>query len=548
MKKEDLLSALGEAGEPFAEDAAPKLAEKRKNRLLPFALSAAAVAVIALAMFALPKLSGPVHTPDATSDAAPSSASLPTASQPEQPTEPTPSVPDVHTPLPSAEVADLGLSSDFLLSSPVFPKQLLNPAVVKQGIQQDYYERWFSETRERRQTYAAGNDGAVADFTRRTLPDFLSSEGENKVVSPLNVYLALSMLSEVTDGEAHDRLLSLLAADSPESLRARCKKLWNAHFVNDGATTSVLGASMWLRSGFDYNLDTLTRLSDDYFASAFAGDMSDPAYSADLQTWLSKMTGGLLDTYVSDVRMSDETLMSLLTTVLYRVKWQEEFYEGNTRPGTFRAPSGDREVDFLRATKDRLPVFYGERFQAVELPLADGGAMRILLSDAGETVSALLSDDETLSFLTARKWEQGSGVGYYLPTDRLWPQMKNDAVVHLSIPKFDVSSDADLKAALTTLGLGALFTPGAADFSPLFAATPENEALKATSCVGKIEHAARVTIDEEGVSAAAYTQMELAGAAPPPDLEIDFTVDRPFLFALVSADFQPLFVGAVYEP
>ena len=66
--------------------------------------------------------------------------------------------------------------------------------------------------------------------------------------------------------------------------------------------------------------------------------------------------------------------------------------------------------------------------------------------------------------------------------------------------------------------------------------------------LSRAEHAARVAIDEEGVTAAAYTVMMEAGAAEPPDEEIDFTLDRPFVFAITSQDGLPLFIGVVNTP
>ena len=54
--------------------------------------------------------------------------------------------------------------------------------------------------------------------------------------------------------------------------------------------------------------------------------------------------------------------------------------------------------------------------------------------------------------------------------------------------------------------------------------------------------------NEEGVTAAAYTEMRLAGAAAPPDDEIDFVLDRPFLFVITGRDGLPLFVGTVHPP
>ena len=61
-------------------------------------------------------------------------------------------------------------------------------------------------------------------------------------------------------------------------------------------------------------------------------------------------------------------------------------------------------------------------------------------------------------------------------------------------------------------------------------------------------HAVRVAIDEEGVTAAAYTVMMAAGAAMPPEEEIDFRLDRPFLFVITSPDNLPMFVGVVNDP
>ncbi len=66
--------------------------------------------------------------------------------------------------------------------------------------------------------------------------------------------------------------------------------------------------------------------------------------------------------------------------------------------------------------------------------------------------------------------------------------------------------------------------------------------------VSKAEHAARVTVDEEGVVAAAYTVLAMSGAAAPPEDEIDFVLDRPFLFVITGAHGLPLFVGVVNQP
>jgi serine protease inhibitor len=57
-----------------------------------------------------------------------------------------------------------------------------------------------------------------------------------------------------------------------------------------------------------------------------------------------------------------------------------------------------------------------------------------------------------------------------------------------------------------------------------------------------------VTIDEEGVTAAAYTVMEMTGDSAPPVEEVSFTLDRPFLFVLTGQGGEILFSGTVNQP
>lgn len=80
------------------------------------------------------------------------------------------------------------------------------------------------------------------------------------------------------------------------------------------------------------------------------------------------------------------------------------------------------------------------------------------------------------------------------------------------------------------------------DFTPL---TTANDSLELTQA----KHAARVKIDEDGCEAAAYTILGVeATAMMGPEEEIDFTLDKPFVFAITGIDGLPLFVGLVNQP
>ncbi|MBQ7090388.1 MAG: hypothetical protein IJN82_04645, partial [Clostridia bacterium] len=167
--------------------------------------------------------------------------------------------------------------------------------------------------------------------------------------------------------------------------------------------------------------------------------------------------------------------------------------------------------------------YWGKQFTAVDCEFDDdgkGGKMRIILPQKGLDAHSLLKESELQSFITSETWAQ---------TKR--------AVVHQRIPKFDIDQNQDLTPALKSLGVRKIFS-STDSLKPLFG----NK--KAT--IDKLEQTARVLIDEEGCKAAAYTQNLKYSDNFAPE-EVDFVVDRPFIFVLYSEHNLPLFVGVVSQ-
>ena len=109
--------------------------------------------------------------------------------------------------------------------------------------------------------------------------------------------------------------------------------------------------------------------------------------------------------------------------------------------------------------------------------------------------------------------------------------------INFSVPKFDVESDIDLCGGLEKLGVTDVFNSEKSDFSSM---------LKTSGAyIDKIDHAARVMIDEDGCKAAAFTVLSTCGAMMPPDEEVDFVLDRPFIFVINGTNNLPLFIGVV---
>ena len=380
---------------------------------------------------------------------------------------------------------------------------------------------------------APGYSDGLEGFFKKTVGEFLADpEGENRVYSPLSLYMALAMAAETADGESREQILSLIGQEDIESLRAQAKNIWLANYANDGATTSIMANSLWFDNGFSYVEDTVGTIAENYYASVFTGEMGSDSMDQAIHAWLNEQTGGLLEEQVQNLETDPSMLMALFSTVYYRAKWKAVFDPTNNEMLPFHTPSGDTEEEFMYL-RTRGNYYWSENFSAVTLQLENSGAMWLVLPDEGVSTDDLLADDKLYELVY-------SGKMYISEED--WPDQKN-VKINLRMPKFDVVSDFGLTEGLKKLGVTDIFTAGKADLTPLVGEDSRNSPAYSAA-----KQAARVTVDEEGVTAAAYTAMLFATSAMPPKDEVDFTLDRPFIFALSHADGLTLFTGVVSEP
>ncbi len=385
------------------------------------------------------------------------------------------------------------------------------------------YEPWREQKNARQE--AANRLGGLTEFYQSTIPVFLSDSGsENRVYSPVSLYSALAMLAETTGGESREQILDLLNADNIEALREQAKDLWAANYRNDGATTAILANSVWLNQEVEFVRETVDRLAGDYYASSYRGDPLSEEMNRLLRDWLNEQTGGLLQEAADHTALSPETVMALYSTVYFRAKWDQVFQSANNDEKAFHAVGGDVTAEFMNATNFNGAYYRGEDYGAIFLRFADGGGMWLILPDEDKTTDDVLASGEYLEMIEK--------------ADRYEWENYQSLIVHYSIPKFDVSSEIGLNEGLKALGVTDIFDYGIADFSPL-AENPEE------LYVSSARHAARVVIDEEGCTAAAFTEMAVCGEGMPPEEEMDFVLDRPFLFVITGDTGSVLFAGTV---
>ena len=489
MKNKDLLSAIGNARDEYILEALPKT-RKQKSRKPRFAAAVAAVLVISIigGIWLYPGGGGQGASPILTA---------------------------------------------YAIAEPVLPQMAKYPNeedFMKADGELDYialdeaYSKWSDSKGAQRNQYKGFNEG-LDGFFGKAMEELLSdTEGENKVFSPLNLYMALGMLAEITDGNSRKQILDLVGYDGIEAYRKQAEAIWNANYCDDGAVKSVMASSIWLDKDIQYKKNALDALAESYYSSSYQGEMGAEDYDKAMQKWVNEQTGNMLDDFSSDLKTDPETVASLFATLYFSAKWSNEFMPEDTVTEIFHSPEGDVETEFMKQSLSDTLYYWGDNYTAVSKNLSGAGNMWFILPDEGVSTDELLKDKEAMEFMLS---------------DGVRREGKH-CIINLSVPKFDISAETDLTDAFKDLGVTDVFDKDKSDYSPLC----DGEEMYLSDA----EHAARVKIDETGCTAAAYTALTLNGTGGMPPDEVDFVLDRPFIFVITGAGGLPLFSGVVNRP
>ena len=383
----------------------------------------------------------------------------------------------------------------------------------------------YLNNRDQREQAAITSLSGLNSFLATTTAGYMSNTTENRVCSPINAFLALAALAEVTGGESRQQILSATGISDIASLRTQVEALWESVYQDSGNEVCLLGNSLWLDKNLSYNQDAMNDVALYHYTSVFQKDLSRPGAGRALGTWVDNQTGGLLKSNTAKMEFPENAVLTLVSTVYLQSKWSDQFKESKNTRETFHAPDGDITATFMN-TRDQGYYFWTEDYGASYRWLKNGCKMWFFLPDPDKGVDDVLADGEYLELL--------------LPQAQHDESRSKHVYVNWTVPKFDISSSADLSESIKALGVTDIFSLEDANFTAITGDTP--------IFVTGVNQSARIIVDEEGVKAASYIEIPGAGAAAPPEDEVDMVLDRPFVFVIATTEGIPLFTGVVNEP
>lgn len=362
---------------------------------------------------------------------------------------------------------------------------------------------------------------ALQEFASKSAAALLAGKDENTVYSPVSLYFALSVLASGADTSTKEEIYTLmgLAGKDADYLTEQTGKLYRRLYTDNKVGTLKIANALWLEKDFKFNDAYVTNAADNLYASIYNVNFKDKETLELMGKWVSDNTNGLIK---PEIQLSDELAMIIMNTIYFKDRFRDEFNKELTKEDTFYLEDGStKKVDFMNKVEARHSYIKNEDYIGTKLSFLNNGAITFILPEEGVSVDEIIGNQEKVTAMFQENHE-------------------SLAEITFKVPKFDYGSNLDLVEMLNTLGMKSAFEE-TADFSLI----SEGDLF-----VSGVKQEAHIILDEEGVEAAAYTEISMdTTSAIIDELEkIEFTLDRPFIYGITANDGTLLFVGVVKDP
>lgn len=350
----------------------------------------------------------------------------------------------------------------------------------------------------------------------------VSENGDNFVISPISISAALALAHNGSSGDTAKEMASALGWDgmSESEVNEGNKKLMELLTAPGGGIRLNIANSVWTAKNVSFHQSYLQAVKDHYQGEIRAVNLGDPKTTDVINRWVSKRTEGKISKLLEEPLSSDSAAV-LLNAIYFNASWTDKFKTENTKEDNFTQLDGTvKKVPMMRQTRTYAYTEH-EAWQAVKLPYGDGRMNMLLI---------VPKEQSSLDELNRQLWTD------CLPCRQTFEPVRVD----LRLPKFKVEYTAQLKDALTAIGMSQAFDPSRADFHKMADVRP--------LYISAVTHKTYLDVNEEGTEAAAATSAQMAGSAPP-SKPIEMILNRPFFFAIEDSYTGGwLFLGTIMNP
>ena len=393
----------------------------------------------------------------------------------------------------------------------VFLMMIACMGAVTLSAQQAEEPKTIALTAEERQLVENNNDFAFNLFRQ------VRGDG-NQVVSPLSITYALGLSNNGAAGKTREEINKVLgsAAGSVDAINAFCRKMLTEAPVLDPETKANIANTIYLNkmSGYELKPSYVESAATYYDATPEVRNFNDGQTMDVINQWASDHTEGMIKEVLNQQSFNPYALSYLLNAIYFKGVWMNEFKEENTVMKSF---NGGQSVPMM-AQNEEFQYTDNDLYQAIHLPYGNGAyRMTLFLPREGKTI------DDVLATMNGSNW-QFHGFKYQ---------------VDLQMPRFETSTNVDLKKVMSALGMPTAFSETEADFSNMVV-----DMLGQNIFIGLMKQVAKIKVDEKGTEAAAVTIIGYGTSSMPE--YATFHADRPFFYIISEQSTGAIFFIGQY--
>ncbi|HLR38089.1 MAG TPA: serpin family protein [Chitinophagaceae bacterium] len=350
-----------------------------------------------------------------------------------------------------------------------------------------------------------------------------NQNGKNKLISPLSIYMDLSM---VYNGANHQTKKDIQKALQLNKIDTGLLNKTNAILLHnlpqeDTAVNIDIANAIWYRKSLT-PLSSFLKINKNYYKATIKASPFNQSTVDEINNWVKDKTHHKIKSIIKEIQPSDLTF--LLNAVYFKGDWTHQFDQDQTKKRTFHTKNQEElQVPFMYK-KAKISYFENNDLQVAQLPYGSGEFnMFVLLPKEGKNVVSTFNHLNASAFSTLTSKVRSTEVKLYLP-------------------KWESEYKIDLNAVLSQMGMASAFSKSA-DFSNMY----KGEDVQ----ISEVKHKTYIKVDESGTEAAAVTSTGMTTtSAPmnPPSIPI-MDVNHPFIYLITEKDSGSiLFLGIVNNP
>merc|ERR1711868_247285 len=397
---------------------------------------------------------------------------------------------------------------------------------------------------------------------------------ENIAISPLSIVGGMYMLAAGSAGDSRQQILDALkfgdALENDTKKLDRFKEYYD--LVSKLQTQPENGYTLNIANGVfhqkDMGLTSPNKLQGNYLDLLKENFIRDESHIKELDfqqksqeatdeinSWVAEKTNNKIPQLFAEP-LDSQTIVMLVSTLYFKASWNEKFelirknppcyisslagFDGNGQCDDVTYMGKEEEV---YSTTEKTTDF--NNVDIFDLSLKnrknkDGNDEHKFFMQIWAP-NKLINTDEDID----RKFRE------YIKENLLTVRRKmKKTLAKIKIPVFEIDSDIELKNAMQQIGITDVFGQQA-DLSPMLGEDQEAQ-------VSKINHAVKITVDQNGVEGAAATSIQITSRTfSQPKL---LAITRPFYFVISNRCWSPgsakgcsngnvpLFIGRVVNP